>query len=94
MAYNDLIEMGLNGVEPLKIIMCGRVDASGNEKVGVVEVVYISMDKEAVKKKIEAFSKQYPDNYYMVYSVPLDTDLTTLNHYPSISIEKSDLVDW
>lgn len=29
----------------------------------------------------------------MVYSVPLDTDLTTFNHYPSISIEKSDLVD-
>lgn len=49
MGYNDLIEMGLNGVEPLKIIMRGRVDASGNEKVGVVEVVYISMDKEAVK---------------------------------------------
>lgn len=27
----------------------------------------------------------------MVYNVPLDTDLMTLTHYPSIAITKEDL---
>ena len=30
-------------------------------------------------------------NYYMVYSVPLNVDLTELSHYPSIAISKDDL---
>ena len=32
-----------------------------------------------------------PNNYYMVYSVPLNVDLTELTHYPSIAITKDDL---
>ena len=31
------------------------------------------------------------EHYYMVYSVPLNVDLTELSHYPSIAISKDDL---
>ena len=60
MNYEDYIEQGLNGEAPLKLIMRGSIQNSGNEKV---------------------------------YSVPLDVDLTTLSHYPSIAISGDDLRD-
>lgn len=36
MNYEDYIEQGLNGEAPLKLIMRGSIQNSGNEKVGVV----------------------------------------------------------
>lgn len=61
------------------------------EKVGVVSVMFVSETKELVVKKIEEFEAKYPERYFMVYSVPLDTNLEELNHYPSIVIFQSDL---
>lgn len=32
-----------------------------------------------------------PEKFYMEYVTPLDVDLTSLEHYPSIEISKNDL---
>ena len=61
------------------------------EKMGaVVEVLYANSDHEKVKAKYEELVAQYPDNYLAIYDVPLDTDLNTLDHYPSVWIGKEE----
>ena len=61
------------------------------EKTGaVVEVLYASSDHEKVKAKYEELTAQYPENYLAIYDVPLDTDLNTLDHYPSVWIGKEE----
>ncbi|MDD3409983.1 MAG: hypothetical protein PHY12_04155 [Eubacteriales bacterium] len=85
------IELGLNGGAPLKLILCGEVQTAERAKVGVVSVAYATCDRERAKERLAALSAQNPQNYYMVYSVPLDTDLTALSHYPSIEITEDDL---
>lgn len=92
MEYEDYIKMGLEGEAPLKLILCGNVEENGTDKVGVVAVVYASTDKEKTKSKLDELIATNPNNYYMVYSVPMDTDLTTLDHFPSIEITKEDLI--
>ena len=95
MTDEKLIKEGLNDKYSLKIILSGYVDKSENEnteeKVGVVSVMFVSENKELVVKKIEEFEAKYPERYFMVYSVPLDTNLEELKHYPSIAIFQSDL---
>lgn len=91
MEYKDYIEQGLNDEAPLKLILCGNVQGEKDEKVGVVSVVFATNDKSIAKQKICELINNNPDNYYMVYSVPLDVDLTELTHYPSIAITKDDL---
>lgn len=56
-------------------------------------MVFATMDKMQAKDKIDnlIFTSPNSNDYYMVYSVPLDTDLTKLEHFPSIAITKSDL---
>ena len=94
MDYQEYIDLGLNGKEPLKLILRGHVENVKEDKVGVVSVVYVTNDKNLAEKKIQELNKtkDCPNTYYMVYSVPLDTDLTTLEHYPSIAIAKDDLL--
>ncbi len=78
----------------IQMILCGSIEKSRsdeNEKVGVVSVVYVSTDETKVKAKLEELKKQYPGNFYMEYSVPLDVELTALKHYPSIEISGDDL---
>ena len=84
--YWQMVDEGLNGESPLKLILKGWVEDS----VGVVAVVYASTDLESTKEKIKQLTADNKDAYYMVYSVPLDTDLTTIGHYPSIAISKED----
>ena len=61
------------------------------EKTGaVVEVLYASSDYEKVKVKYEELTAQYPENYLAISDVPLDTDLNTLDHYPSVWIGKEE----
>ncbi len=61
------------------------------EKTGaVVEVLYASSDPEKVKAKYEELVVQYPENYLAIYDLPLDTDLNTLDHYPSVWIGKEE----
>lgn len=91
MNYEDYIEQGLNGEAPLKLIMRGSIQNSGNEKVGVVSVAYATLDKKLAESKIREMAAENPGHYYMVYSVPLDVDLTVLPHYPSIAISGDDL---
>lgn len=91
MENKEYIEQGLSGEAPLKLILCGNVQSAENNKVGVVSVVYATKDRTLAEQKIKELANANPDNYYMVYSVPLDMDLATLTHYPSIAITRSDL---
>lgn len=91
MEYEDYIKQGLNGEAPLKLILCGNVQGEESEKVGVVSVVYATNDKDLAEQKVYELIAANPNNYYMVYSVPLNIDLTELTHYPSIEISKGDL---
>ncbi len=61
------------------------------ETIGVVSVVFATESKELAAKKLRQFAEEHPAHYYMVYSVPMDMDLTALSHYPSIAITKADL---
>lgn len=84
--------MGLNGEGELKIILKGNVQEVENNKYGVVSVVFVTMDKSTAKERIEKLLQQADKkDYYMVYSVPLNMDLTQLEHYPSIAIAREDL---
>lgn len=61
------------------------------EKTGaVVEVLFASADQNKVQAKYAELATQYPENYLAIYDVPLDTDLNTLDHYPSVFIEKEE----
>lgn len=61
------------------------------DKTGaVVEVLYASSNHEKVKAKYEELVSQYPENYLAIYDLPLDTDLNTLPHYPSVAISKEE----
>ena len=55
-----------------------------------VEVLYASSDYEKVKVKYEELTAQYPANYLAIYDLPMDTDLNTLDHYPSVWIGKEE----
>lgn len=72
----------------IKIIVNAFVE---KEKTGaVVEVLFASRDREKVKTKYEELVDQYPENYLAIYDVPLDMDLNTLDHYPSLWIRKEE----
>lgn len=61
------------------------------DKTGaVVEVLFASSDHEKAKTKYEELIAQYPENYLAIYDLPLDTDLNTLDHYPSVFIGKKE----
>lgn len=76
----------------INLICKGSIESMENEKVGVVSVVFISYDTGISKQKLQEYIKNDTENVYMLYCVPLDTDLTTLEHYPSIAITKDDLM--
>jgi hypothetical protein len=81
-------------MDTLFLILCGSVEESTSEphdNVCVVSVVYVSNDKEKIDSKLEDLQKTNPDNFYIAYEVPMDTDLTTLEHYPGLEISKDDL---
>ena len=56
----------------------------------VVEVLFASADHEKVKAKYQELKIQHPNNYLAIYDLPLDTDLNTLDHYPSVWIGKEE----
>lgn len=81
-------------MDNVRMILCGSVEVSRvnpSEKVGVVSVVFVSADEKQIKRKLEELQEQNPEGFYMEYVVPLDVDLTTLEHYPSLAISKEDL---
>ncbi len=52
--------------------------------------MFASADQDKVQAKYEELVTQYPENYLAIYDVPLDTDLNTLDHYPSVFIGKEE----
>ncbi len=92
MTYEEYVEMGFSEEYPLKVILKAYVVDEENEKIGITEVVYITMDTNKAKEKFDELTKQNDsDAYLMIYSVPFDVDLTSLSHYPSIAISREDL---
>ncbi len=92
MNYEAYVAMGLSDKYPLKIILKGYVLEREEQKLGITEVVYITMDTDKAKAKLDELTKENDSGaYYMVYSVPFDVDLTSLEHYPSIAIAREDL---
>lgn len=91
MNIEKLIEIGLNDEEPLKVIMRGHVQDYNGENVAVATLMFVTTDAELAREKIYNY-QQENDYFYMVYSVPLDTELTTLTHYPSIAFTKEDIL--
>lgn len=61
-----------------------------NGEAGIVEVFFASADHEKVQAKYEELTTQHPDHYLAVYDLPLDTDLSSLAHYPSVVIGKEE----
>ena len=55
-----------------------------------VKVLYASSNHEKVKAKYKELVAQYPENYLAIYDLPLDTDLSSLPHYPSVAINKEE----
>ena len=72
----------------IKIIVNAFVEK--DKTVAVVEVLYASSDHEKVRAKYEELVAQYPENYLATYDLPLDIDLNTLSHYPSVFIGKEE----
>lgn len=75
----------------VRMILCGNVEDSRmnpSEKVGVVSVVFVSTEEEKIKNKLKKLQDKNPEKFYMEYVTPLDVDLTSLEHYPSIEISK------
>ena len=91
MTQEEYFKQGLDGNAPLKLILCGHTEQEGDGKVGVVSVVYATNDRANAETRLNELMKLHPDRYYMVYSVPLDEDLTVLEHYPSVEITQDDL---
>ena len=56
----------------------------------VVEVLFASANHEKVKTKYQELKIQYPNNYLAIYDLPLDTDLSSLPHYPSVVTSKEE----
>ena len=61
-----------------------------DKETAVVEVLFASSNHEKVKAKYQELKIQYPDNYLAIYDLPLDTDLSSLPHYPSVAISKEE----
>ena len=61
-----------------------------DKETAVIEVLFASSNHEKVKAKYQELKIQYPDNYLAIYDLPLDTDLSSLPHYPSVAISKEE----
>lgn len=71
----------------IKIIVHAFIE---NGEVGVLEVLYASADEVSLSKKMAELENQFPNDYLAIYDLPLDTDLNTLDHYPSVEIGKEE----
>lgn len=76
----------------IQIIVNAFIEKS--ETGAIVEVLYASADQDKVQAKYEELAAQYPENYLAIYDVPLDTDLNTLDHSPSVFIGKEEFEEF
>lgn len=70
----------------LKII----VHAFAEPTEAVVEVLFASENETAILDKMAELKKAFPKDYLAIYQLPLDVDLSSLPHYPSVSISPED----
>lgn len=75
----------------VKVVLRGDIREEGSEKVGVISVVLVTQDRNLAQEKMQEMIVANPDCCYMMYSIPMDMDLTTLMQYPSMAITKEDL---
>lgn len=52
--------------------------------------MYDSSDHEKVKVKYKELTAQYPENYFAIYDLPIDTDLNTPELYSFVWIGKEE----
>ena len=82
-------------MDRVRMILCGNIEDSRinpSERVGGVSGVFVSTEEEKIKIKLKELQDKNPENFYMEYVTPLNVDLTSLEHYPSIEISKDDLL--
>lgn len=61
------------------------------DKTGaVVEVLFASANHDKMQAKYDELVVQYPENYLAIYDLPMDTNLNTPDHYPSVWIGKEE----
>ena len=89
----NYIDKELDNDKPLKIIMKAEVkDNNDNDKFGVISIVIISEDKMKIKDTYLNLLEKDNQNYYFLYSCNLDEILLDTEHFPSIRIDKEDLL--
>lgn len=66
------------------------VHAFADAAEAVVEVLYASSNPAAIDSKLSDLQAQFPSDYLAVYDLPLDCDLGSLPHYPSVAIHPDD----
>lgn len=88
--YIRLTKYGLQTMVTFMIQLIVNSFVEKDKTEAVVEVLYASSNHEKVRAKYEELVAQYPENYLAIYDVPLDTDLNTLDHYPSVWIGKEE----
>lgn len=71
----------------IKIIVHAYVNC---ENKAIVEVVFASSDESRISATMTELESKYPNDYLATYDLPLDSDLTSLPHYPSVEIGKED----
>ncbi|HEM4956146.1 phosphoribosylaminoimidazole carboxylase [Streptococcus suis] len=64
-----------------------------NGETGVVEVVFASENSQGISEKMAGLQQRHPDDYLAIYDLPLDTDLSKLEHYLSVAIGKEEFWD-
>lgn len=58
---------------------------------GIAEVIFVSTNEAHAQAKLKDLQVvAQADSYLALYECPLDTDLSTLPHYPSIEFTNSD----
>ncbi|WEV51018.1 hypothetical protein OZX69_08725 [Lactobacillus sp. ESL0731] len=92
MSFDEMVEMALKPDGNLKLILKGNVEQKENKPIGVVSVVYVTSDVQLAKQKFTQLNgHKNDDEFYMIYSCPVDTYLPDMGHYPSIEISQEDL---
>jgi hypothetical protein len=87
------IDNELNNDKPLKIIMKAEVQNDDkDDKFGVVSIVIISKNKMKIKDTYLDLLEKDKEGYYFLYSCNLDEVLLDTEHFPSIRIDKEDLL--
>lgn len=87
----EYINKVLKSPEELKIIMKAHIEKD-DEKYAVVSIIFISTDHKLIRDKFIELVTTKDDSFYFLYSCSLNTNLLDLNHYPSIRIDKNDLL--